>query len=543
MKKHLLLTTFVDLILGNFKENRFVDGEITIRLYGESLKISGSFDEDERPTNVKFEFENSEISIEIRCVRGNIENVQFLKGTKNVASRDILQNGDRFSYKGFSPSQKGWEVDLKADCVYVGGLDFKNCKMGQGLLVDLRYMSFHLAEFLNDKPRGSQKYLSVGDAIPYVQRFETERNTVGEGKGRWTMRNAKGIRFEGRSTWKQGTITLASSPGVVIKGEVRENQVLGQCLLRFNEMLFKVEFIDGKMVVGNFEDMFSSLKTTSMKDAEKMVGADEAKKKRDEKQTPMLNGFNKVEYPDGSVYQGYLIDDHIYCHKDNLPSCFYKQEEDVIELGANATRKDSIIRFLSEVDKFKGNILNWKIDGVAQIRYNNGNVYKGRFNELWREQGPGLLIYTSGDLFKGNFQNGEIEGFGKRITSEKGSQSGYFSKGVLRVEISEEDELTHDQYDKLVKKVLVKDNFQRMFLNQNKLDQIQDFLANYKAEEDKERRRKMWEGENELALDVHQPGDKIMVSQVLTPNEKEKESPGNQFNFRFDEQVHHCDQK
>ena len=113
-----------------------------------------------------------------------------------------------------------------------------------------------------------------------------------------------------------------------------------------------------------------------------MVGGEEAKKKREENKEKKLNGFNKVEYPDGSVYQGYLIDDHVYCHKDTLPSCFYKQEEENVELGPNATRKDSIVRFLTEVDKFEGKIMNWKIDGVAKIRYNNGNVYKGRFNEL-----------------------------------------------------------------------------------------------------------------------------------------------------------------
>lgn len=467
------------------------------------------------------EFENSDVSLSLKCVRGTIENVEFLKGTKPVASREILQNGDKYSYKSYNPSQKGWEVDLKDDSIFIGGLDFKNCKMGQGLLVNLRYMTFHLAEFLNDLPRGGQKYLSVGHSNPYLKKYETDRNTVGAGKGRWVMKNAKGVRFEGRGNWLQGTITIASSPGVVIKGAVKENEVLGKCLLRYNEMLFKVEFIEGKMVVENFEDMFASLKNLSMKDAGAMVGGEEAKKKREENKEKKLNGFNKVEYPDGSVYQGYLIDDHVYCHKDTLPSCFYKQEEENVELGPNATRKDSIVRFLTEVDKFEGKIMNWKIDGVAKIRYNNGNVYKGRFNELWREQGPGLLIYKSGDLFKGSFQNGDIEGFGKRISRDQGSQSGYFSKGVLRVEISEEDEMTHDEYDKLVKKVLVKDNFQQMFLNQNKLDQIQDFLKKYKEEEDKEKRRKMWEQENELALDVHSPNEKIMVSQLMTPNENE----------------------
>jgi hypothetical protein len=481
--------------------------------------MSGTFDEEERPYQVKFEFENSEVTVHLKCVRGTIENVQFFKGTKIVPSREILQNGDKYSYKSYNPSQKGWEVDLKNDSVFIGGLDFKNCKMGQGLIVNLRYMTFQLAEFLNDLPRGSQKFLSVGHSNPYMKRYETDRNTVGAGKGRWIMKNAKGIRYEGRGSWVQGNITIASSPGVVIRGAVKENEVLGECLLRFNEMLFKVEFIDGKMVVDNFEDMFASLKNLSMKDAGALMGEDEAKKKREENQSPSLNGFHKVEYPGGSVYEGYLIDDHVYCHKDNLPACFYKQEEDQIELGPNATRKDSIIRFLTEVDKFEGKIMSWRIDGVAAIRYNNGNVYKGRFNELWKEQGPGLLIYKSGDLFKGNFQNGEIEGFGKRITKDLGSQSGYFSKGVLRVEISQEDEMTHDEYDQLVKKVLVKDNFQQMFLNQNKLDQIQDFLKKYKEEEDKEKRKKMWEQENELTLDVHTPEDKIMVSQVLTPGD------------------------
>lgn len=138
----------------------------------------------------------------------------------------------------------------------------------------------------------------------------------------------------------------------------------------------------------------------------------------------------------------------------------------------------------------------------------------GRFNEQWREQGPGLLLYASGNLFKGNFKNGQIEGFGKMITKENLTQSGYYSNGILQVEINEEDEMTYDEYDKLVKKVLIKDNFENVFLNRNKLDRIENFMFEYKQEQDKQNKNKMWEKE-EIPLDINNPKETILISQVM----------------------------
>jgi hypothetical protein len=118
------------------------------------------------------------------------------------------------------------------------------------------------------------------------------------------------------------------------------------------------------------------------------------------------------------------------------------------------------------------------------------------------------------------------------ITKENLTQSGYYSKGVLQVEINEEDEMTYDEYDKLVKKVLIKDNFENVFLNRNKLDHIENFMFEYKQEQDKQSKNKLWE-ENELPLDVNNPKETILVSQVLQSpieNGMEDQTPAAQSN-------------
>ena len=509
------------------------EGTITIRIYGETLKIDVTFNDEEKSdgSEILFWTEKHDLSVRLNCTNGQIVKYDFLEAGQPVFRELVrnLKNNPNHQYtQKPNPNQQNWMVNKTSNEVYFGGVSYQGRRHGVGVLVDLSRNSFLLAQFMNNQPRGAQKKLVFGERVPYLQKYEMSMTTEAAGCGRHLMRNARGVKYEGRRDWKNGTITISSSPGVVLKGGVKEANVDGKCLLRYNELVFKVEFRDGMMMVDNFEDMFARFKDASMEKTASLIEKDEdARKRREEGEDEMVTGFSKVKYDDGSYYQGYLIEDYVYCHKDVLPTCFFKvQKEDNTQfaLGPTSTKQDAIVRFLSEVEKFKGKIHNWRVDGIAQIKYHNGNVYKGRFNEMWKEQGNGLLIYASGDVYKGGFKDGQVEGFGKLVTRQQGMRSGYFSNGELKVEIGDEDEMTYDEYDKIVKKVLVKKNFEKVFLNEHGISKMDQFLKDYRGEGDEEQRKKLWDmnalyGQNDLEdkifLDNLARNDHIMVSQVM----------------------------
>lgn len=510
-----------------------LEGTITVRIYGETIKIDISFNEEEKAQGheILFWTDKHDISVKLNCTNGQIVSFKFLdQGEPAVRDvvRSINQNRNHQYTQKANPNQKNWIVNKTANEIYFGGLNFQGHRNGIGVVVDLSRNSFHLAQFFKNKPRGAQKRLIFGERVPYFQKFETTMTENITGCGRHIMRNARGVKYEGRRDWTNGSISISSSPGVILKGSVKEANVDGKCLLRYNELVYKVEFRDGMMMVDNFEDMFARFKDASMEKTASLLEKDEeAKKRREEGVQETTTGFSKVNYDDGSYYQGYLIEDYIYCHKDVLPTCFFKASDDDvmnINIGPNMTRKESIIQFLSEVERFKGQIHNWKINGIAQIKYHNGNVYKGRFNENWKEQGNGLLIYASGDVYKGGFNNGIVEGFGKLITRDQGMRSGYFSDGELKVEIGEDDEMTYDDYDKIIKRVLVKKNFEKVFLNEKGISKMDQFMKEYQGEDDEVERQKLWDmnalyaqnnDEDKLYLDNLAQDEHIMVSQVM----------------------------
>jgi len=79
-----------------------------------------------------------------------------------------------------------------------------------------------------------------------------------------------------------------------------------------------------------------------------------------------MNGYNSLNYRNGITYEGYFLNDFIYCHKDSLMSCLKGlPEENKLDIG----------EFFLKVKKFEGEIIDCKIKGKAKVLYKNNDLY------------------------------------------------------------------------------------------------------------------------------------------------------------------------
>jgi hypothetical protein len=97
------------------------------------------------------------------------------------------------------------------------------------------------------------------------------------------------------------------------------------------------------------------------------------------------NGFGKLRYADGSVYEGQWELDH---------------------------RQGSGKFTFSSGDWYEGNFLNDCYNGLGEFRYKNGNSYEGMF-ESNLFHGTGKFTFSNGDIYEGDYQKGKRHGNGK----------------------------------------------------------------------------------------------------------------------------------
>ena len=48
---------------------------------------------------------------------------------------------------------------------------------------------------------------------------------------------------------------------------------------------------------------------------------------------------------------------------------------------------------------------------VRSMKYRNGNVYTGEFDERTRQSGYGTMVYANGDIYEGNWKKGKQNGY------------------------------------------------------------------------------------------------------------------------------------
>ncbi len=115
-----------------------------------------------------------------------------------------------------------------------------------------------------------------------------------------------------------------------------------------------------------------------------------------------LKNGNIIEYSDGSVYEGELI--------DNIRSGFGKLTY------ANG-------------DEYTGMFVNDKKNGQGTIVYKNGDKYEGNFID-GKRSGNGLLTYADGSTYNGNFENDRKNGYGVMTSVGDSEYKGNFTDDI-----------------------------------------------------------------------------------------------------------------
>jgi hypothetical protein len=116
---------------------------------------------------------------------------------------------------------------------------------------------------------------------------------------------------------------------------------------------------------------------------------------------PLKRPQYRVQFPDGSIYQGQFL--NYYPH--GIGCLLYPNR-----------------------DKYKGEFFNGQPYGWGILNYANGDIYKGRFNNSC-PHGKGTYIYANGNIYEGSFKNSTFDGQGTLTFTNQDAYQGEFKNG------------------------------------------------------------------------------------------------------------------
>ena len=96
-----------------------------------------------------------------------------------------------------------------------------------------------------------------------------------------------------------------------------------------------------------------------------------------------LNGYHRLEFKNGVTYEGYLLNDFVYCHKDALMSSLK---------GIKNEEFSDLEEFLAKIKRFEGVIVERKVQGTAKIEYKTGDIFEGKLNNQFMKTGKGTNL-------------------------------------------------------------------------------------------------------------------------------------------------------
>ena len=139
------------------------------------------------------------------------------------------------------------------------------------------------------------------------------------------------------------------------------------------------------------------------------------------------NGFFKLQFQNGSTFEGDFINGEV----NNTGT--YTNNNGEIYKGTFDNNDDQVengeLTFDNGASHYKGGFKDGKFEGIGTLTNKNGDVYTGEFHNGLRH-GKGKLIFSEGDEYEGNFVNGQIEGIGKLTIKDISQYSGQFKNGV-----------------------------------------------------------------------------------------------------------------
>ncbi|EFC38617.1 predicted protein [Naegleria gruberi] len=103
------------------------------------------------------------------------------------------------------------------------------------------------------------------------------------------------------------------------------------------------------------------------------------------------SGYGRIEYPDGSVYTGELLDDN----RHGQGYYFTPNYTHVGDWEKDKKNGQAIIEYTSLGDKYEGNFVDNFPDGKGTFTFRDGSVYCGEFEKGCRH-GEGTLTYGDG---------------------------------------------------------------------------------------------------------------------------------------------------
>lgn len=322
----------------------------------------------------------------------NPQNTLFLGFNTNTLLVE-LYNLDEYKTR----FENCYQINLRTNCYMV--LNYE-----QGELIDL------------------QQVLDFGKAIPAVKRYWVRNEDEEED----SIHYADGSVL----TNKAGEdISKLVYKGVdsYITGRKRDDKLRGEVdVVIDGKYAIPAEMKEEGLIFKNPQKLFKTIE--SVKD-----------QTLEEYNENLLNGYAKYEYGNGTVYEGYFLNDFVYCHKDSLLSCLH---------NANKSRNPDLEAFLIKVSRFEGIIQNGKIEGKAKVRYKNGVLYEGYYDDYFLKTGTAIEFASNGDLYSGEFKNDMYNGFGKLFKPDKPLELGIFENNSLKLRF-DMDNLDQNVIDKI----------------------------------------------------------------------------------------------
>lgn len=405
-------------IFGEFRDNILSDVNMTM---GEGeLKLDVKVNRDffiesgiialEKNHEFHFKIANSKIETYVLKHNGEILNIdQYIKD----GVLEYPLNPQKSLFFGFN---------VQSLTVELYSMDPNKQRFDDCHQIHLRTNCFAIFSYEQGRMVGLQQVLDLGKNLPSVKRYwleneQEEEDIIYLANGSVMTNKAGDIRAK----------LIYKGVDSYMMGQKRDDKLRGTVDI----------FIDGKYTIqADMRD--EGLLFTEPQKLFKTI--DNVKDQTlDEHDDNLLNGYSKYEYSNGIVYEGFFLNDFIYCHKDSLLSCLN---------NINKPRHLDLEAFLLKVSSFEGVVQNGKIFGKAKVKYKNSTLYEGFYDEYFLKTGNAVEFASNGELYSGEFKNDTFNGLGKLFRPDVPLEIGIFEDNKIKLRF-DMDNLDQTLIDKL----------------------------------------------------------------------------------------------
>lgn len=421
----VIFKNFPLTIYGDFKNNimfnasiNFGDGEfkLDVKLNKDMFIESGimGFSKD-------FEFH-------FKLSNSKVENIVLIRNGETLDHSAYLIEGV-LQYPLNPQNSLFFGFDVQRMVVELYNLDEYKARCDSCYLINLRLNCYVISNYEDGEIAGLQQVLDFGKAIPSIKKYwlrvdEEEEDSIHYADGSVLTNKS------GETTAKM----IYKGVDSYITGHKRDDRLRGPVdIVIDGKYSLSAEMKDEGLVFKDPRKLFKTI--DNVKD-----------QTLDEYNEDLLNGYAKYDYANGTVYEGFFLNDFVYCHKDSLLSCLHNM---------NKPRNPDLEAFIAKISRFEGVIQDGKILGKAKARYRNGTLYEGFYDAYFLKTGTAVEFANNGDLYSGEFKNDMFNGFGKLFKPDQPLSIGIFEDNVLKLKFDMEnldqniiDKLKHD-YEKV----------------------------------------------------------------------------------------------